>query len=131
MAEFKLFRKLVWQIIEDYFKERGFERDLSRRLIFDGGDAGSHFRLICDLANYEVGFVRQRVINASGKTIPKNMMIHLGRYVMGEWYTRYPEENAQSKMGLNTGQKYASLVKNLRRKDIMGCKKKSGGGKKK
>lgn len=80
-----LWKKLVWQIIDDYIKTRGHEYERSKMLLWDDGEHGSHFRFICDMAGYDVEFIQRRLRHIEGKNISGKLLINIGKYVMGEW----------------------------------------------
>lgn len=85
MGEIKLWKRVIWQVIEDYLKERGINRDKSEDLLFGTGEHRRHFIWMCDAAGYEPEYVRMRVRKTEGRKYTGQFAIHLGRNVMGEW----------------------------------------------
>lgn len=100
--------------ISDYIKGGWRDKEQAERFLFGSGDNERHFSLYCDLAGYEPEWVRQRV-----KRIDRHKLgrasINIGKHCLGEWHkTEFKVDNTRYFKG-----------------DDMGCKKKSGGGKKK
>ncbi len=90
MNEAALWKKLVYQILEDYLQKPNHEEGKrSCRLLFSvqGNNAWyRHFETICDNANYpSPEYVKDRLLNALENEGWRKFKIHLGRNIMGEW----------------------------------------------
>ena len=88
MNEIALWKKLVWQIIEDYFLcANPDERKASEKLLYsDSALWREHFEWICENAGYyNADYVRSRVNTVKERNLYHGFKIHLGRNIMGEW----------------------------------------------
>lgn len=117
MAEQLLYHRLLHQIIDDYFVGSLFERDKSKRLIDGVGEWGDWFEFICDAVGYDSDWVRRRVSEARPH-LSQRKPVWIGRMVLGEHISYATREEKDRRLF-------------LKRSKAMGCKKKSGGGKKK
>lgn len=99
VGEQGFWRAVLIQTIDDYFKTRGYEQWMSERLMFECDTVAARwFDEICDYAGYSPDWIRRKV-KSINKSKLKKMPIHIGRLVLGEWHSRKPEENYQSRSG--------------------------------